>query len=317
MEGVLRRYTAHVAVNCVLISVTLFATGCRHDGLSPYSEADEVRLRADESKNLADPRGDLAFMRNIEVTGNTVIGDSESKGIVLDHWQGKPFSIDRKGGQVVAVSSGAETLLDGKPILTGQTLPDSGATWITNGSLSLHLLKNGERVRFQAFDGKSQPLQAIHAPNFYAPTAAYRIPAEWVPAVREMQYHRTNGGSDIPAHMDGYVQFSLGGKPYRLYAETLPADGKDPSMLFIVFRDQTSTTETYPASRFLYVRDGSREFPKDYKFDSAKPTKLMLDFNQAVNPVCAYNPNTHCPIAPLENRLSVAIPAGEKRYNAE
>jgi uncharacterized protein len=316
MQSTLRRF-ARVALGCVFAAVTLLSIGCRHDGLAPYSEADELKVRTDEAKALADPRGDLAFLRNIEVTGNTVIGNADSKGVVLDHWQGQPLTVDRNDAATIAVSSGSETLLDGKAITAGQALPDAGKSWITNSSLSLKLMKNGDRVRFQAFDGKSEPLQTIHAPNFYAPTAKYRVAAEWVPNAKEMTYQRTNGGSTIPAHMDGYVQFSLDGKQYRLYGESLPADGKDPAMLFIVFRDTTSTTETYPASRFLYVRDGSREFPAGYKFDMAKPTKMMLDFNQAVNPVCAYNPNTHCPIAPPENRLPVAIPAGEKRYHEE
>ncbi len=316
MQSTLRR-SARIAVGCAVTAATLLAVGCHSEGPSAYSEADELKVRADEAKALADPRGDLAFMRNIEIAGNTVIGGSESKGIALDHWQGEPLTVDRRGPATVAVSNGPETVLDSKPITAGQTLPDTGKSWITNSSLSLKLMKNGDRVRFQAFDSKSQPLQTIHAPNFYAPSAMYRVAAEWVPNAKEMTYQRTNGGSTIPAHMDGYVQFSLDGKPFRLYGESLPADGKDPAMLFIVFRDTTSTTETYPASRFLYVRDASREFPAGYKFDAAKPTKMMLDFNQAVNPVCAYNPNTHCPIAPPENRLPVAIPAGEKRYHEE
>lgn len=313
MQGTLRRH-ARVALGCAVTAVTLLAMGCRHSGLSPYSEADELRVRANEAKALADPRGDLAFLRNIELTGTTIIG---SKGISLDHWQGEPLTVDRKEAATVVINNGPETLLDGKHITANQTLPDTGKSWITNSSLSLKLMRNSDRVRFQAFDAKSVPLQTIHTPHFYAPSATYRVAAEWIPNAKEMTYQRTNGGSTIPAHMDGYVQFSIDGKQYRLYGESLPADNNDPAMLFIVFRDQTSTTTTYPASRFLYVRDGSREFPADYKLDVAKPTKMMLDFNQAVNPVCAYNPNTHCPIAPPENRLAVAIPAGEKRYHDE
>lgn len=42
--------------------------------------------------------------------------------------------------------------------------------------------------------------------------------------------------------------------------------------------------------------------------------KLIIDFNYAYNPSCAYNPSWHCPLAPMENRLPVKIPAGEKAY---
>jgi uncharacterized protein (DUF1684 family) len=93
------------------------------------------------------------------------------------------------------------------------------------------------------------------------------------------------------------VTFSLGGKEYRLDAE----DNGDGT-LFIVFRDLTSKTETYQASRFLDT-------------DAPKDGSVELDFNKAYNPPCAYNPYTTCPLPSPGNRLQVEIPAGEKRYH--
>jgi uncharacterized protein len=77
--------------------------------------------------------------------------------------------------------------------------------------------------------------------------------------------------------------------------------------LFFIMRDETSKTATYGAGRFLYT-----EFP-DHGLD--KPGELWLDFNRLYNPPCSFTPYATCPMPPPQNRLSVAIPAGEKRYH--
>ena len=83
---------------------------------------------------------------------------------------------------------------------------------------------------------------------------------------------------------------------------------EDPSgkTLFFILRDATSKTTTYNAARFLHTG-----LP-DHGLD--QPGTLMLDFNRLENPACAYTPYATCPLPPEDNRLPVAIEAGEKRY---
>ena len=71
-------------------------------------------------------------------------------------------------------------------------------------------------------------------------------------------------------------------------------------MLF-VFKDATSGKTTYGGGRFLYAA-----LPKD--------GKVVLDFNRAYNPPCAFTPYATCPLPPPRNRLTVPIEAGEKKY---
>jgi len=71
--------------------------------------------------------------------------------------------------------------------------------------------------------------------------------------------------------------------------------------LFYIIADRTSGKQTYGAARFIYS-----DMPRD--------GKVVIDFNKAYNPPCAFTPFATCPIAPPENRLSVAIEAGEKKY---
>jgi uncharacterized protein (DUF1684 family) len=92
------------------------------------------------------------------------------------------------------------------------------------------------------------------------------------------------------------VTFKLAGKDLRLDAEV------DGVVASFVFRDLTSGHETYAASRFLDTKiepDGT----------------VVLDFNEAYNPPCAYNPFTTCPLPPPQNRLPARIEAGEKIYH--
>ncbi len=70
---------------------------------------------------------------------------------------------------------------------------------------------------------------------------------------------------------------------------------------FVVFADRTSGKETYGAARFLYV-------------DPPKNGKVIVDFNKAYNPPCAFTPFATCPLAPPENRLDLRVTAGEKKY---
>jgi uncharacterized protein (DUF1684 family) len=95
---------------------------------------------------------------------------------------------------------------------------------------------------------------------------------------------------------EGVVEFTIAGQTVRLRPFTTR-----PKRFYFVFRDASSGQETYETARFLYA---------DLRDDGT----TVLDFNQAYNPPCAFNPNTTCPIPLKENRLSVKILAGEKAY---
>ncbi|NOY05203.1 MAG: DUF1684 domain-containing protein [Chlorobi bacterium] len=111
-----------------------------------------------------------------------------------------------------------------------------------------------------------------------------------------------NTSKGIPRRMltIGYVEFDFAGKKNRLevYAPVDTANGEP--YFFIPFTDATTGDETYGGGRYL-----------DF---SADTDSIMLDFNYAYNPYCAYNPGYDCPIPPAENHLDIAVRAGEKNY---
>jgi uncharacterized protein (DUF1684 family) len=95
----------------------------------------------------------------------------------------------------------------------------------------------------------------------------------------------------------GAVVFQRGGRTYRLQA----LEGADGG-LFLIFADRTNGHGSYGAGRYL---------------DASAPDaggRVRLEFNRAYNPPCAFTPFATCPLPPPENRLDLAIPAGEKAY---
>ncbi len=81
---------------------------------------------------------------------------------------------------------------------------------------------------------------------------------------------------------------------------------------FLPFRDTTCPKESYGGGRYLFDTIKGSNFLSSSNEQGRM--QIVLDFNYAYNPSCAYNDAWTCPLAPMENRLNVAIPAGEKRF---
>lgn len=98
---------------------------------------------------------------------------------------------------------------------------------------------------------------------------------------------------------DGIAKFSFKGRPQKLVL--LKHINSKNNRLFIPFKDKTSGKYTYGAGRYLDVTDDGSGI-------------IIIDFNLAYNPYCAYNSNYKCPMVPSENVLKEEILAGEKSY---
>ena len=137
--------------------------------------------------------------------------------------------------------------------------------------------------------------------NYYPVDLALRLtlPLDRVDDPEEVTI-QTNTGEARPFLRIGTVSFEVGGESARLAIYQSP----DHDDLFVPFRDGTSGTETYGAGRYLEPQ----ALPNDM---------ILLDFNMAYNPFCAYSSDYSCPLPPLENHLTrVAIRAGEKKFAA-
>ena len=127
----------------------------------------------------------------------------------------------------------------------------------------------------------------------------YRVVGRFMRDSKPREEHVVNTFGDIDTYQsEGVVQFTLNGQALSLRPFTTR-----PKHFYIVFNDATSGNETYEAARFLTAElrdDGT----------------TILDFNEAYNPPCAFNPFTTCPIPLPENQLRVGVLAGERKYSA-
>lgn len=115
---------------------------------------------------------------------------------------------------------------------------------------------------------------------------------------REKKIYRVYGILSFTIH-DTLVKLNI----YQ--SQNLLADPKYKDYLVLMFTDKTSGDETYDAGRYL-----------DFTLADTKNNKVIIDFNKAYNPYCAYVKNKYnCPIPPPENNLPIAIHAGEKNYS--
>jgi uncharacterized protein len=200
---------------------------------------------------------------------------------------------------VVHVNPGVTILMNGKPVHQAELRPDSSDALVL-GDLRLFVHKSGERYSIRMKDKNSKLRREFAGTRWFAVNEAYRVSAKFVAYDQPKEEDIQNIlGDTIKIWVPGYAEFTLKGAEYRLEPTI-----SDPQMMEFVFRDLTSGKETYAAARMIDTLP-----PKD--------GVVVLDFNEAFNPPCAYNPFTTCPLPQPQNRLRVRIEAGEMAYKQD
>ncbi len=235
--------------------------------------------------------------------GVNKIGSAKDNDIVIAKAPAHLGTIEWKGGKVaitLAADSGA--MIDGKPSTSAELLDDSHEkpTTISFDSVRFYLIdraggKKGLRIK----DSEAKTRSGFLGIDYFPIDPSWRIEAKWVafdpPHILEIP---NVIGTIDKMPVPGKAVFEHDGKTFEL----LPVlETEDADELFYIIADKTSGKETYGAARFIYSA-----MPKD--------GKVVIDFNKAYNPPCAFTPFATCPLAPPENRLGVAVNAGEKKY---
>jgi uncharacterized protein (DUF1684 family) len=208
-----------------------------------------------------------------------------SDGVRFDPEPGAPITING----AAAVSA---TLLRDDGTEEPDVIEANGATVVVHRSgprLSLRVRDpNGERARaFQGFD-------------WFPIERGYRVLGRFIPDSTPRNLPVVNTFGDVDTYLsEGVVEFMLNGETLRLRPFTT-----EPGRFYYVFNDASSGEETYEAARFLYS-------------DLEQDGTTILDFNQAYNPPCSFNPFTTCPIPLPENRLPIKVLAGEQKYRGD
>ncbi len=194
---------------------------------------------------------------------------------------------------------GANFTLNGQPLVSRVTLkPDSSGSpdILRLNDLTMFVIRRGNRFGIRLKDKNSKMRAAFTGLKYFPISEAYRVVAKFVPYDPPKKIAVPNILGDTEEEPSpGYAEFTLNGQKCRL--DPVPeGDG-----LFFIFKDLTSGKETYPPGRFLDT-------------DLPKNGEVILEFNEAVNPPCAFTPFATCPLPPRQNHLPIRVEAGELRY---
>lgn len=143
--------------------------------------------------------------------------------------------------------------------------------------------------------------------RFFAPDAGYRVWAKFIPTMDGPTFSiPTHSGKLRPYKEYGILRFTVHDTEMVLHvyqSQELITNPKYKDHLFVPFNDLTNYVTTYAGGRYI-----------DLKTGDIRNGRLLLDFNKCYNPYCAYAEGFSCPIPPDENKLKMAIRAGEMNY---
>lgn len=151
-----------------------------------------------------------------------------------------------------------------------------------------------------------EDFKAFKGLDFYPVNDKYRVEAQFKRTPNEKAFKMKTTGARLPEYVKyGELTFSIDGKSFELnlYQNIeLAKKAGFEDYLFLPFSDLSCGKESYIGGRYIDMR-----FPKG--------NTVIIDFNKAYNPYCAYNHKYSCPIVPLENDLEIEIPAGVKKFH--
>ncbi len=314
-SGTLYRWSLRCAL-CALAAFALGACGKGDDaGKSDatmseaqaqyLSEENLWRIQRQEKLTAPDGWTSLVGLHWLSLKSH-YIGSGPRSGIRLAFGPESMGMVTRDGGRIFFTPErGVALTLDGAPVTGRVELRDD-----SQGAPSVLGFDEGKGQIVVIERGGNRALRVRHADaptrtgfrpiEYWPPDRGWRVEARFVPHPAGTMLPVTNiVGTTEPTANPGALEFERDGKTFRI--EALDQGG---DTLLLLIADLTSGHETYGPGRYL---------------DVPRPDangKVVIDFNRAYNPPCAFTQFATCPLTPDANRLDLAIRAGEKKYVA-
>jgi hypothetical protein len=234
--------------------------------------------------------------------GDNRVGSADASDIRIPGGPASWGTVTLANNELIFVPAAQSDLtIDGAPARRVRLVPDDEGepTVVSHGDLSFYVILRGSyAVRVK--DRRAPTLLAFDGVENYPIDSGWRFEARFLPAEPGQTIEIANVlGQTESMAVGGTVEFERDGQTYRL----LGVLEKGVSSLWFLFADRTNGRETYGAGRFLY----SNGMPEN--------GRVVVDFNKAYNPPCAFNDYSTCPLPPQQNRLDLAVMAGEKGYH--
>jgi uncharacterized protein (DUF1684 family) len=249
------------------------------------------RWRAERLEKLAAEDGWLNLVGRWDLApGANTVGAAPDGDIVLPAGPARLGTVTLEpAGEVVFQPAGS-----GDPL---RVMPDRKAPpRFSVGRFLFEVMSVGDGLSLRARDREHPDRISPPVIDRFELDESWRIVADWVPLDAPVEAEvETMVGTVNKVTVTHKAAFEHDGTRYEL----LPSYGTAQAPQFVI-RDRTAPAETYPASRFVYgegIADG----------------KIVLDFNKAINPPCAFTDFAVCPLPPAQNILPLRIPAGERK----
>ena len=266
-------------------------------------EQEVAAWRAGRIERLTAPNGWLSLVGLHWLTSEQPLtlgngaGNSIDLGVGPERLGGLSWS---HGKASFTATAGAEASVAGQPVATIELVDDSAGkpTIVDFGSANFQLIERGDKFALRVKDAQAATRTRFAGISHYDVDPAWRVDAsyETYPVARKIEVATVSGTLEEYPN-PGRIVFERDGKTHAL--EALVEEGTD--QFFLIMADRTSGAETYGMARYLYAGP-----PKD--------GKILLDFNKAYNPPCAFTDFATCPMPPEGNRLDLYVRAGEKKY---
>ncbi|MHB8446828.1 MAG: DUF1684 domain-containing protein [Rudaea sp.] len=286
----------------VAAGVGLSSASVAVDGDATYTK--EIQSwRTQRVEHLRTPHGWLSLVALDWLRdGSNTLGSASDNDIVLARAPAHLGTIVLDHGKAtIALDKDSGATIDGKPMREAVLLDDSHdkPTTVSFGTASFYLIQRGDKYGLRVKDTDAPTRTHFAGIDYFPIDKNWRVVAKWeaYDPPHEVEEPNILGQVDKVV-VPGAAVFERDGKSYRLepVIET-PGD----TNLFLTFGDRTNGHETYGASRMLYT-------------DPPRDGKIVIDFNKAYNPPCAFTPYATCPLPTAQNRLKLRVTAGEKKY---
>ena len=294
-------YGIHILIALVWLSGSLQASEPKS---TPHNQAIEEWRQARHIR-LSQTDGWLTLV-GLEwlKDGQNRVGSAPDNDIRLtdgpEYW-GSVFLENDKLRFVVAASE--EIMVDGAFLKQAALVPDveGEPTTISAATISFYVIFRGS-YGLRIKDSTARALKNFSGVDNYVADESWLINGRFVRADEDTTIEITNVlGQVSESPVFGTFEFDRDGSIHSILA----IGTEESENLWFIFADRTSGRGTYGAGRFLY----SEAMPEN--------GRLVVDFNKAYNPPCAFNPYSTCPLPPQRNRMDLMVTAGEKDFHPD
>jgi uncharacterized protein (DUF1684 family) len=305
LATVMRSYPLSI----VIISISFFLSGCNSETPVITDEAAYIKeTEAWQQKRLERLKNKDGWLNLAGLfwlaEGENSFGSDSSNNILFPE-KAPAFCgtlLLDSGTVTIKVADGVE-ITQNDTLVTEMTLADDqskNTTHLVQGDLAWNIIKRGEKYGIRLRDYKHPRLDQLdHIPSYPIQTD-YVVEATLEPfeVPVTMTVATPVEGFTEDYQCPGILKFKIKGMELNLHP-FISGNG-----YFLVIADETTGLDTYGAGRFMYASTDSTG-------------RIILDFNRAYNPPCAFSPFATCPMPPRENFLPVAIEAGEKTVHLQ